>query len=205
MGLFLSQYTNIGRVVQGDYLGYYIYDGTCVGADSNTFALIRASYIRVNFHGVIWYENQMTGVDSKDYLDFISPQNVASYQEISSYQSGPSGNAMLKGTMIGGIALGLSAAMNSMQYSNDIAIYFKNGKSCIIHLTDGESAQKMKSSLYKIMPPVRQIKQPQAKNPKGLLQNPYEEIKKLKELLDIGAITQKEYDKKKKQLLNLEV
>ena len=29
------------------------------------------------------------------------------------------------------------------------------------------------------------------------------EIKKLKELLDLGAISQEEYDKKKKQLLNL--
>lgn len=33
--------------------------------------------------------------------------------------------------------------------------------------------------------------------------DPYEEIKKLKELLDIEAITQEEYDKKKKELLNL--
>ena len=30
-----------------------------------------------------------------------------------------------------------------------------------------------------------------------------DEIKKLKELLDCGAITQEEYDAKKKQLLNL--
>lgn len=34
-------------------------------------------------------------------------------------------------------------------------------------------------------------------------QNPYDEIKQLKELLDMGAITQEEYDMKKKQLLNL--
>ena len=33
--------------------------------------------------------------------------------------------------------------------------------------------------------------------------NPTEEIKKYKELLDIGAITEEEYDKKKKELLNL--
>ena len=30
-----------------------------------------------------------------------------------------------------------------------------------------------------------------------------EDIKKLKELLDIGVITQEEFDKKKKELLNL--
>lgn len=33
--------------------------------------------------------------------------------------------------------------------------------------------------------------------------DPYEEVKKLKELLDIGAITQEEFDAKKKELLNL--
>ena len=30
-----------------------------------------------------------------------------------------------------------------------------------------------------------------------------EQIKKLKELLDLGAISQEEFDKKKKELLNL--
>lgn len=201
MGLFMSQYSNIGRVVQGDYCGYYIYNGSCVGADSNSFALIKASFIEVNFHGVIWFENQMTGVDSKDYLDFISPQNVASYQEISSHQTGPDGGAMLKGSLIGGVALGLSAAMNSMQYSNDIAIYFKNGKSCVIHITDSDAAQRLKSCLYKLPNQIPQIVQNQTQRLNG---SPYEEIKKLKGLLDIGAITQVEFDKKKKQLLNLE-
>lgn len=200
MGFFMSQYSNIGRVVQGDYSGYYIYNGSCVGADSNSFALIKASFIRVNFHGVIWFENLMNGVDSKDYLDFITPQNVASYQEISSHQTGPDGGAMLKGSLIGGVALGLSAAMNSMQYSNDIAIYFKNGKSCVIHITDSDAAQHLKSCLYKLPSQITQIKQNQVQR---LNSSPYEEIKKLKGLLDIGAITQSEFDKKKKQLLNL--
>ena len=33
--------------------------------------------------------------------------------------------------------------------------------------------------------------------------DPIEEIKKFKDLLDIGVITQEEFDKKKKELLNL--
>lgn len=33
--------------------------------------------------------------------------------------------------------------------------------------------------------------------------NPYEELKKLKELLDMGILSQEEFDKKKKELLNL--
>ena len=33
--------------------------------------------------------------------------------------------------------------------------------------------------------------------------DPIEEVKRLKELLDIGAITQEEFDTKKKELLNL--
>lgn len=35
------------------------------------------------------------------------------------------------------------------------------------------------------------------------IKSPIEQVKDLKELLDIGAITQEEYDKKKKELLNL--
>ena len=34
-------------------------------------------------------------------------------------------------------------------------------------------------------------------------EDPYEKIKKLKELLDMGAITQDEYDEKKKELLTI--
>lgn len=33
--------------------------------------------------------------------------------------------------------------------------------------------------------------------------NPYEEVKQLKELLDMGIITQEEFDLKKKELLKL--
>lgn len=35
------------------------------------------------------------------------------------------------------------------------------------------------------------------------IQDPIEEIKKFKELLDIGVITQEEFNEKKKELLNL--
>ena len=33
--------------------------------------------------------------------------------------------------------------------------------------------------------------------------DPYEEVKKLKELLDMGIVTEEEFQKKKKELLNL--
>ena len=36
-----------------------------------------------------------------------------------------------------------------------------------------------------------------------LIKDPIEEVKKLKELLDMGILTQEEFDKKKKELLNL--
>ncbi len=40
-------------------------------------------------------------------------------------------------------------------------------------------------------------------NNKATPSDPYEELKKLKELLDMGIITQEEFDQKKRQLLNL--
>ena len=42
-----------------------------------------------------------------------------------------------------------------------------------------------------------------AKKPGPAAGDPYEEVKKLKELLDMGIITQEEFDAKKKQLLGL--
>ena len=41
------------------------------------------------------------------------------------------------------------------------------------------------------------------KNNSAQKSDPIEDIKKFKELLDIGVITQEEFDKKKKELLNL--
>ena len=207
MGLFsMPTYTNIGYVVQGYRQGYYIYNGSCVGESDNSFALIPASYIKVNMHGVIWYEDWNTGVDSKDYLEFLTPQNVASYEEISAYQSGPKGSAMLSGTLIAGAAYGLAKAMNSVEYGNDIAIYLKTGGQCIVHLTDPSSAQRMKTAFFASKNAATQarLSQERVEQPKMVSQkNPYEEIKQLKSLLDIGAITQEEFDKKKKKLLNL--
>ena len=40
-------------------------------------------------------------------------------------------------------------------------------------------------------------------NIKANKNDPYEEIKKLKELLDLGVITEEEFNQKKKSLLNL--
>jgi len=49
----------------------------------------------------------------------------------------------------------------------------------------------------------RSVNQSRAKKAEITTKDSLEEIKKLKELLDLGAISQEEYDKKKKQLLNL--
>ena len=43
----------------------------------------------------------------------------------------------------------------------------------------------------------------QTDKPPASAADPYEELKKLKELLDLGIITQEEFDTKKKQLLDL--
>ena len=46
--------------------------------------------------------------------------------------------------------------------------------------------------------------QPQARQPEPVRSmDPYEEVKKLKELLDMGIVTEEEFQKKKKELLNL--
>lgn len=52
---------------------------------------------------------------------------------------------------------------------------------------------------------IKYEEEPSEKNVESIQQNkiPYEELKQLKELLDMGALTQEEFDTKKKELLNL--
>ena len=44
----------------------------------------------------------------------------------------------------------------------------------------------------------------QSENPPEDISDPYEELKKAKELYDLGIITQDEFEEKKKQLLGLQ-
>lgn len=59
--------------------------------------------------------------------------------------------------------------------------------------------KKYTRQIRKVLEKVKKQKQ----QPITTADDPYEQVKKLKELLDMGAITQEEFDAKKKELLHL--
>lgn len=71
-----------------------------------------------------------------------------------------------------------------------------------------EVAQAMLDVLYELYQhlqaqPSLTAKNPQSTKEAAIALDPYEEMKKLKELLDLGIVTHEEFEQKKKQLLNL--
>ena len=70
----------------------------------------------------------------------------------------------------------------------------------------GKKAQDTYSKLYERYSNYKTRENNQMKDEENTIKNqndPYDELKKIKELLDMGIITQEEFDTKKKELLNL--
>ena len=61
--------------------------------------------------------------------------------------------------------------------------------------------RKHRNNLAKVIKKVKERKNAPVSLPKE--NDPYEEVKKLKELLDMGIVTEEEFETKKKELLNL--
>lgn len=78
-----------------------------------------------------------------------------------------------------------------------------------IVILSGDEAEKMHASLYATLGKYRKEKniinasENQANENNSTKSNPYEEIKQLKELLDMNILSQDEFDKKKKELLDI--
>lgn len=88
----------------------------------------------------------------------------------------------------------------TIEFSDDIGI--QN-----VVLLQGKNAQKAHSLIYTSLSSYKKINTTknieQQEIPTQVVNDPYEEIKKAKELLDMGILTQEEFDKKKKELLGL--
>ena len=68
---------------------------------------------------------------------------------------------------------------------------------------DKVSAQKINNEIHEVFDAVRHPKTQVQSAKTDIASDPYEELKKLKDLFDMGVITQEEFDAKKKQLLGL--
>lgn len=89
--------------------------------------------------------------------------------------------------------------LNLRTHDKDVAIPFARGRKNKLMRALKELEQLRKSGQSEA---AGQLQDSQSAIP-AAGQDPYEELKKLKELLDLGIITQEEFDTKKKQLLDL--
>ena len=191
-----------GQIIKGDFCGQYLYKwdntswGVCPGAK------LENGWLNGNLY---WHNDDYsqsgnwTGPKS---ADLVSESTVDHYEEIGSQTTGPDASAMLKGTLIGGIGLGVIAGAASTSATTNVAIYLKNGKSFVVCFSNTQCWLELKSMLHKLETPRNNtIAQPQ--QPSIASTDKFEAIKKYKELLDLDIITKEEFDKKKDELLGL--
>ena len=203
------EYFPEGQIIKGDFCDQYVYRW-----DKNSWGVCPGPKLVDGWlNGKLYWHNadysqsgNWTGPKDEDR---ISESTVDQYEEIGSQQSGPNALAMLKGSLIGGIGLGLIAGAASTSATSDVAIHLKNGRSFVIRFTDTRCWIELKSMLYTLdqsgtkneeKTPPKSAPQTQQKT----LPPPdsFETVKKFKELLDMGIISQEEFEEKKKELLN---
>lgn len=165
------------------------------------------------------------GIPQTNILGKVTNVRIYKYDDIVDFELLEDGNSITKGgtgrALAGGILFGNTGAIvggvtgnrkskstcsklqikitlhdlsNPVVYINFIETEFK--KDGIVYKEAYNSAQKVLSLLQIICTSNNK------ENEENTDYSRAEEIKKFKELLDIGAITQEEYDKKKKELLN---
>lgn len=128
----------------------------------------------------------------------LDASTVASYEIIDTENRTSAASAVARGGV--GAALlgpiGLAAALSAKKKGlYTIALQFTDGKSSLIEV-DKDIYKTLVQSLFQTIPTTASV-------PAGQPTDAAAEIAKYKTLLDSGAITQEEYDAKKKQLLRL--
>ena len=181
--------------------------------------------------GYIWFDdnNKWFVFPQGTFSSKINNCYVFKYDEIIDFEVLEDGTAITKGglgkALVGGAIFGLAGAIaggtskktkeicNKLEikvttrnqdrpviYLNLINTEFK--KSSFVYKTASKSVQDILSKFQIIVDSLEQEKGIQSQNISSNI-SAADEVKKFKELLDIGAITQEEFDKKKKELLNI--
>lgn len=188
-----------GQIIKGDFYGQYLYKwdnttwGICLGPTLENSLLAGKLY----WHTADYSKSgNWFGPTNEDR---VSESTVDRYDEIGSQTSGPDASAMVKGTLVGGIGLGMIVGAASTSATTDVAFYLKNGKSFVVRFSNPQAWLDLKSTLYSLENPQEINNSPQSTT----LPTPdkFEAVKKYKELLDMGIISQDEFDSKKTELL----
>ncbi|SDY51672.1 Ribosomal protein L7/L12 C-terminal domain-containing protein [Ruminococcaceae bacterium YAD3003] len=200
-----------GEIVSGRGTGDYVY---CF-RDQDP---IRLKYNKLESFSLLiseatWYGSDGTKLwcgqsECNDFFEknsrcTFTPQTVARIDILASTTTGPSASNFVKGTLIGGVALGAAAAMAPMGNTHTVKVTWKDdlgSNDSIITFNNNSGFQNFIGKLGSLM------NQPNEATP--ALSTPAfssaDEILKFKKLMDEGIITQAEFEAKKKQLLGIE-
>ena len=189
-----------GQIIRGDFCGQYLYRW-----DNTTWGICPGAKLENSFlAGKLWWHNEDYSASGNWFgptsEDLISDNTVDHFVEIGEETSGPDASAMLKGTLIGGVGLGMIAGAASASSTVDVAIHLKNGKNFVVRFTNPKNWLELKSMLYSLEQPQRE-KNVESQTVSIPSPDKFEAIKKYKELLDMGIISQAEFDNKKEELL----
>lgn len=181
--------------------------------------------------GYIWFddENKWFALPKGTFSSKIDTSYIYKYEDIIDFEVLEDGTSVTKGgfgkALVGGAIFGLAGAIaggtskktkqictkldikittknidNPVVYINLISTEFK--KDSFVYKTASVSVQNILSKFQIIVNQLEEENGIQSQNTSNNV-SVADEVKKFKELLDIGAITQEEFDKKKKELLNL--
>lgn len=191
------------------------------GHDSNYFLKNMADFEWANEFLAVNYTTQTMYEASKGTFRFDQIIKIENDQETYEVRKGKKGHPIMR-AVVGNALMGSTGAVIGTLTNDDqrhyttekgrriLTIYFKDDNGEIIKdefkCNTDEEYIKLETVVMKIF---KQGEEEESNNVVENIQQPVvqtsvaDEIKKYKELLDIGAITQEEFDGKKKQLLGL--
>lgn len=120
-----------GKVVEGDYAGknvYWLHDGSFV---------IVTGKVDTRLFGDVYV------IEKK-----IDKSTVEKYVELGTAQTGADASAVAKGLFWAGPLGAAIGAAATQSFSGDMALYFKDGKKCVIRMLHPELYQALKSKLF---------------------------------------------------------
>ena len=121
-----------GKVIEGDYEGKNVYRFL----DDDRFVIVTGKF-----------DTRLFGQSHTIERD-IDKSTVEKYVELGTAQTAPNASSVAKGMFWAGALGAALGAAATQSFTGDIAIYFKDGKKCVIRLFHPNTYQALKSKLF---------------------------------------------------------
>lgn len=152
----MAEYVNaFGKVVKGDFAGCYVWCWNhnlyLVVSDGPNFSGMHCSgpTFKIGFFGAHFgtTEQWVSFLQSNKKYE-ITPPMVENVVEAASYQTSPSASAFVNGALTAGVGYGMAKAMASVQSSESVAVYMKDGKKMLIEFYTPKNAATFKNDMF---------------------------------------------------------